>query len=483
MTSWQTFARRAHAPISARLLQEAQRRPTFEAVTGIPFGLNSHVWLDGTIFIPQAEQDALEELVNQLIPRGDWSFLADFVARCRSVLEDLVGEATRLGEEASQKGRRDRLASDLADWFACYRRAMAFVPVFRTVDRVLVAQISEDRTTDFLVGSGHQMTEEARERIDLEQIAAHLADTGDLVAESDEAKRLIEGHVRKYSWIGLRWYLGTPFSAQDFHSRVVAMIEAPAVALAVAPEGEAFSGQSNPEEIEVVNDLAFLRTHRAEVVNKAVWTAMPLLENTAQLLGISYTEFVHMLPFEILDGVGGQEPNRDVLSQRQECFGTAMLNGEFAVYSGRTEISGAFELLGLDAEDEADLNERPSDLKDDVILRGVVASAGRTTGTVRLVRGREDEAKVGMGDILVTTMTFPSLVGSMQRSGAIVTDDGGLLSHAAVTARELGKPCLIDTQIATKCLVDGQVVEVDCETGVVRAVQLPANDYEKGVRK
>ena len=58
----------------------------------------------------------------------------------------------------------------------------------------------------------------------------------------------------------------------------------------------------------------------------------------------------------------------------------------------------------------------------------------------------------------------------MKRTAAFVTDAGGITSHAAIVSRELGKPCVIGTKIATKVLKDGDEVEVDAEKGVVRKI-------------
>ena len=67
-------------------------------------------------------------------------------------------------------------------------------------------------------------------------------------------------------------------------------------------------------------------------------------------------------------------------------------------------------------------------------------------------------------------MTTPDLVGLMKKSIAIITDKGGILSHAAIIARELGKPCVVDTGDATMKLRDGQIVEVDGAKGIVKIV-------------
>jgi pyruvate,water dikinase len=68
------------------------------------------------------------------------------------------------------------------------------------------------------------------------------------------------------------------------------------------------------------------------------------------------------------------------------------------------------------------------------------------------------------GDILVTGMTRPEYLPFVKKCSAFITDAGGMLSHAAITARELHKPCIIGTEIATKILKDGDLIEVDATT-------------------
>ncbi len=72
------------------------------------------------------------------------------------------------------------------------------------------------------------------------------------------------------------------------------------------------------------------------------------------------------------------------------------------------------------------------------------------------------------GEILVCSMTTPDYLPAMKRAIAIVTDEGGLLSHASIISRELGKVCIVGTKIATKVLKDGDLIEVDADKGIVR---------------
>lgn len=75
------------------------------------------------------------------------------------------------------------------------------------------------------------------------------------------------------------------------------------------------------------------------------------------------------------------------------------------------------------------------------------------------------------GGILVAPMTAPNFLPAMKKAVAIVTDEGGLTCHAAITARELKKPTLIATKIATKVIKNGDIIKVDTKKGIVEIIK------------
>jgi pyruvate,water dikinase len=68
-------------------------------------------------------------------------------------------------------------------------------------------------------------------------------------------------------------------------------------------------------------------------------------------------------------------------------------------------------------------------------------------------------------------MTSPDWLPLIQKAVAIVTDEGGITSHASIVARELKKPCIVGTKNATKILKDGDQVEVDADSGIVKIIK------------
>ncbi|MBI2548735.1 hypothetical protein HYW21_05280 [Candidatus Woesearchaeota archaeon] len=103
-------------------------------------------------------------------------------------------------------------------------------------------------------------------------------------------------------------------------------------------------------------------------------------------------------------------------------------------------------------------------------VTGMCASIGKVSGVVHICRSLADIKEIKKGEILVTGMTRPEFVPAMQKAAAIVTDEGGITSHAAVISRELKKPCVIGTKIATKVLKNGMFVEVNANHGLIKIV-------------
>ena len=72
---------------------------------------------------------------------------------------------------------------------------------------------------------------------------------------------------------------------------------------------------------------------------------------------------------------------------------------------------------------------------------------------------------------MVTSMTTPDFLPAMERAAAFVTDEGGITCHAAIVAREMKKPCIIGTKMATKQLISGDAIEVDAVNGIVKIIK------------
>ena len=104
-------------------------------------------------------------------------------------------------------------------------------------------------------------------------------------------------------------------------------------------------------------------------------------------------------------------------------------------------------------------------------IKGMGIGKGRIIGEVAKITQATPITTISKDKIIVTTMTKPDLVPILRKSLALVTDEGGILCHAANFAREFNITAVIGTKIATSILKDGDLIEIDADRGIVRKIR------------
>lgn len=164
-----------------------------------------------------------------------------------------------------------------------------------------------------------------------------------------------------------------------------------------------------------------------------------------------------VLPYELLEPL---PPDKE-LEKRTK--GSLLFDGKDFVLGTTQEYAAKhseYEFEGL-VQNVGEITE----------VRGQVAQKGKVTGRVRLVKNRKQADELVPGEIMVSPMTTPDFIAGMQKAAAFVTDEGGIVCHAAIIAREMKKPCVIGTKSATQVFKDGDLVEVDAEKGIVMIIE------------
>ena len=151
------------------------------------------------------------------------------------------------------------------------------------------------------------------------------------------------------------------------------------------------------------------------------------------------------------------------ISENTEATGTDPSGRERETAGGELDVATATGTAGA-----TDGSGGVATEDDEVILGGLGASPGIVSGEVRVVTKLDHLDQVSEGDLIVTEMTMPDMVPAMKRAVGIVTDEGGMTSHAAIVSRELGVPAVVGTGSATSRLSDGQLVTIDGDKGTIR---------------
>lgn len=271
----------------------------------------------------------------------------------------------------------------------------------------------------------------------------------------------LERHVKKYQWIKSRYGLVHSYTLREARENLSKIdkklflkkrrAEKRLVKKAIAEAKRAL--KRDARLVDLMQFIIYYRTHRTDVLNKASYLFAPTLKKIATEKGLTYQEILYVTKNELL----GKLPAKSVIRSRMSRHVVLRENGIVRCLSGRAaeRIENIFVVS-------------VSQMKE---LKGTVAASGYVKGVVKVVFQLADLKKVKHGDVLVTSMTTPNMVPAMKKACAFVTDEGGITCHAAIIAREMGKPCIIGTKIATKVLKDGDLVEVDANSGVVKIIK------------
>ncbi len=331
--------------------------------------------------------------------------------------------------------------------YAAYMPAVAlpFVaddPVAIKMEHLLKEQCEEDEANELMNTINIPFQDNF-----YKQESYELATTDDLLS-----------HVKKYEWIFSRYGKDNPYTLEQAENNLAEINKEEflkkyhdgkkEVKNAIARAKKIL--KNNAYFVDLMQFIVYYRTQRTDIINRVSYEFMPMLKNEAQKLGLTYEEILHCSHYEIPHMV----PSYDII------------RGRIIDHAGILE--DGVERLVFGAESQKIREFLQEDFIEVKKLQGRSAYNGIVRGKARLVFNRGDFEKIQEGDILVTSMTTPDFIPIMKKAAAFVTDEGGITCHAAIMSREMKKPCVIGTKIATQILKDGMEIEVDADEGVVR---------------
>ena len=211
--------------------------------------------------------------------------------------------------------------------------------------------------------------------------------------------------------------------------------------------------------LKISEDFTLWQDERKKATYFNIDIGSKILTEIGKRKGYELSDLRYALAGEITSILKNKKPNKEDLQKREKgCVTIASRTGNYIA-------------TGLELEKIKKIVLGDKDFKDLKDFRGLSASLGIATGKVKIIKSATEVSKVNEGDILVAVMTRPDYVVAMKKAAAIVTNEGGITSHAAIISRELGIPCIIGTKIATEVLKDGDLVEVNANHGVVKILK------------
>ncbi|MFA5022452.1 MAG: PEP-utilizing enzyme [Patescibacteria group bacterium] len=281
-------------------------------------------------------------------------------------------------------------------------------------------------------------------------------------------EKKITQHLYKWGWKNSWCYIQNPLSQNDLRNEIKILVGKNPGRVLIQLKKEQQKRQQVRNKIlaqfkskqlkilaDVLAEYAFWHSYKMEEKTKSVYLAKPFLDSLAKSLDLSYWQLIELIPSEIW----AKKINRKIIKERLKDSGILMLFGHWQVITGKrlTVLKNKIE-------------KQPKNLKS---LNGFVVYPGHAVGKAVFAEEGVNvlKVKINTGDILVTPMTTATMVPLIKKVAGIVTNEGGLLSHAAIIAREFKKPCVVGTQFATKIFKTGDLIKVDAINGIVRKIK------------
>lgn len=286
-------------------------------------------------------------------------------------------------------------------------------------------------------------------------------------------KRLFDKHAKYWGFIP--WdYIGPIFwQAEDFYQRAIAISNNKKTIRKALAEKEGYYKALIKKQNFLMKRHRIKTSHRRLI--RDLWMVSSMQDDKKEVCGLAqfalqrsiFPYFAKVLGITARDCIKFSEEELWKAYRKKKSLRKALAKRLQAITS-ITDIRGTHLLTGKRA---AAVYKRFNFVIKKDNISGAAASIGRVRGRVRIALSPKEIDGVRKGDILVVIMTTPDYIPAMKLAAAIITDEGGLTSHAAIISRELKIPCIVGTKNATKILKNGDLVEVDAGKGIVRIIK------------
>ena len=344
---------------------------------------------------------------------------------------------------------------------------------------ILKKQRKEEQFTNKLIAvtTPWEFLETQKEELNFLEIVSKFK--GGLI---DDIKPIFKKHLKKFEWIPV-WYDNEPWEMEDLMFRLNQELKAKDIKKRMS-DIKKYSNKTKLlnkktikelslsgrllKDINMLRYFTLIRTrvdlHTSYIVHKA----KPIYERIAEEFKVTFSELKFLTPQEIRKGLVGKISNsnfKKIIKERQS-FAVQVINLD------KQKIITGKQAKNLHSKiNQECLKDKPKvSLGNKKELCGLGASPGKAKGKARVISSISELSKMKDGEVLVVPSTSVDFVTAMKKSVAVVTEVGGITCHAAIVSRELGKPCVVNTLVATKVFKDGDLVEVDAERGIVRKI-------------
>jgi len=308
-----------------------------------------------------------------------------------------------------------------------------------------------------------------QEEAKLETVIALDIKNKNLSFDDKSIKKRLEQLAEKYYYIENSWETTRVLTPSDFKRRIERIISNFSI-IELQNQYQILKKDWANDQKEIVEKykisdsllnvvylyrrLFFLRDQRKEYVMLINYLFDRFFLRMSEIFNINFSDMNVILIDDLNENLTEQKL-RDIIKQRTECMTIASVGKKRLIFTGQEakDISAKMQALLYSVDKE---------------ITGKCACKGKIRGTARIIIGETHFSNFKSGEILIASKTAPEYYPLIKNALGIITDEGGITSHAAIVSRELNKPCIIGTKIATKAINDGDQIELDADNGTIK---------------
>ena len=286
-------------------------------------------------------------------------------------------------------------------------------------------------------------------------------------------KALLSNHIVKYEWINSeytgqkwctnRWLEEISKSLYDNPLKKIERVKKEEKLKNLAKQKlikKLKFSKSSLQIIDALNCFSTIRDWSKGYFVRALLDYRFLLNEISNRLKIKYEDLLYFNIDEVRYIFKQNKfDQKELKTRKKNNAGLLMINAKKKIYTNQRVIK---KLKNTNAVKEV-LSKKNKIKK----FKGEIGYPGIVKGKIKIVLQSKDIKKIKNGDILVTYMTTMEFTPIFKKISALITDEGGISSHAAIISREFKIPCIVGTKVATKILKNGDMVKVDANNGII----------------
>ena len=481
--------RKGCCPLFYSFIIQGYKDAYYQEILGVPKGINNHQYIDGWVVIEGTESGESGAVFTEYLKRGD--YVDFFILQCKSVSEELFLLGGKLFAKDFGSATNGQLMATFMEFSSKTLKTVPFLTTLAILQGDVEKQLSEVLAEslnlpvssdelkaimqDIMIKSDKipLVTQSIRDLNDIidfiqqnhSQLFNELKDNPDKVTKdllncvSREVMADVQKYLDNYDFLATDYYVGIPTTFEQLIKQISIFIRQRSntqqnTQIHVPKYDATKFCEATKSLITKTQEMHFIRQYRIEAMFKSGRQARNLLAEIGQRIGLSYHEIIHLTYEEIFDSLsqGKLTTEYQIISERIKGYGIVMIDRKVEYLTGAK----------LEEAKKAMQGEYTSSKK----LTGDTAYPGSYTGRAYVVDDLSIVDGIQQGDILVAPMTSPYHVPAMTIAGAVLTNEGGILSHAAIISRELKIPCIVGVDNATFVIKTGDILRVNAGPSV-----------------